>query len=104
MKKGVGFNYWFNLILFFAVCRERPLIELEETERQLGVEQRYGITMSRVREIAEEALHGQLAKQRHLLGRAKTTPRYLSNPLCRKPESGIYFKTGLKLDLNLVLK
>jgi hypothetical protein len=37
---------------------ERPLIELEETEHQLAVEQHHGITMSRVREIAEAALHG----------------------------------------------
>lgn len=37
---------------------ERPLIELEETGHQLAIEQRHGITTSRIREIAEAALHG----------------------------------------------
>jgi hypothetical protein len=36
---------------------ERPLIELEFTEHPLSVEQRRGITMARVREIAEVVLH-----------------------------------------------
>lgn len=36
---------------------ERPLIELEPTEHPLAVEQRRGITLARVREIAECVLH-----------------------------------------------
>ena len=35
----------------------RPLIELEPTDHPLAVEQRYGITMARVQEIAELVLH-----------------------------------------------
>lgn len=37
---------------------ERPLIELEPTDHPLSIEQQRGITMVRVREIAEAALHG----------------------------------------------
>lgn len=37
---------------------ERPLIELEPTNHPLAVEQRDGITRERVREIAEQVLHG----------------------------------------------
>ena len=36
---------------------QRPLIELEATEHPLAVEQRNGITMERVREIAAALLH-----------------------------------------------
>ena len=36
---------------------ERPLIELEPTDHPLAVEQREGITLERVREIALEVLH-----------------------------------------------
>jgi len=36
---------------------ERPFIELEPTDHPLAVEQRHGITMERVREIAEALLH-----------------------------------------------
>jgi hypothetical protein len=36
---------------------ERPFIELEPTDHPLAVEQRNGITMARVREIVECALH-----------------------------------------------
>jgi hypothetical protein len=36
---------------------QRPLIELEPTEHPLAVEQREGITMARVQEIAELVLH-----------------------------------------------
>jgi len=36
---------------------ERPIIELEPTDHPLAVEQREGITMDRVREIAEALLH-----------------------------------------------
>ncbi|MFD4233127.1 DUF2199 domain-containing protein [Streptomyces sp. NPDC058542] len=36
---------------------QRPLIELEPTDHPLAVEQRTGITMERVREIAEAVLH-----------------------------------------------
>ncbi len=35
----------------------RPLIELEPTDHPLAIEQREGITMARVREIAEKILH-----------------------------------------------
>lgn len=35
----------------------RPFVELEPTEHPLAVEQRHGITMDRVREIAEALLH-----------------------------------------------
>lgn len=36
---------------------ERPLVELEQTEHPLAVEQRRGITLARVREIAECVMH-----------------------------------------------
>jgi hypothetical protein len=36
---------------------QRPLIELEPTDHPLAVEQREGITMARVQEIAEIVLH-----------------------------------------------
>lgn len=36
----------------------RPFIELEDTEHPLAVEQRNGITLERVQEIAELVLHG----------------------------------------------
>ena len=35
----------------------RPLIELEPTDHPLAVEQREGITMARVRQIAERNFH-----------------------------------------------
>jgi hypothetical protein len=38
---------------------ERPWIELEATDHPLAVEQRSGITMARIREIAEAVLHGE---------------------------------------------
>jgi len=37
---------------------QRPFIELEPTEHPLAIEQRNGITLKRVQEIAECALHG----------------------------------------------
>jgi hypothetical protein len=37
---------------------QRPFIELEPTDHPLAVEQRNGITMARVREIAAALLHG----------------------------------------------
>ncbi len=37
---------------------QRPFVELEPTDHPLAVEQRTGITMDRVREIAETVLHG----------------------------------------------
>ena len=37
----------------------RPLLELEPTDHPLAVEQRQGITMARVQEIAELVLHGK---------------------------------------------
>lgn len=37
---------------------QRPFIELEPTDHPLAVEQRTGITLDRVREIAETVLHG----------------------------------------------
>ena len=36
---------------------ERPVVELEPTDHPLAVEQRTGITMAHVRDIAEQALH-----------------------------------------------
>ena len=38
---------------------ERPFVELEPTDHPLAIEQREGITMKRVQEIAEEVLHGE---------------------------------------------
>jgi hypothetical protein len=35
----------------------RPLVELEPTDHPLAVEQREGITLARVQEIAEQNLH-----------------------------------------------
>jgi hypothetical protein len=37
---------------------ERPFVELEPTDHPLAVEQRTGITLDRVREIAAAVLHG----------------------------------------------
>jgi hypothetical protein len=37
---------------------ERPVVTLEASDHPLSVEQRNGITMARVREIVEAALHG----------------------------------------------
>ena len=37
---------------------QRPLVELEPTDHPLAVEQRTGITLARVQEIAETLLHG----------------------------------------------
>ncbi|WP_308294565.1 hypothetical protein [Streptomyces sp. RKAG290] len=37
----------------------RPLIELEPTDHPLAVEQRNGITLDRVREIAEAVQHAE---------------------------------------------
>jgi hypothetical protein len=37
---------------------QRPLVYLEPTEHQLSLEQREGITMARVQQIIEGALHG----------------------------------------------
>ena len=37
---------------------ERPIVTLEASDHPLSVEQRDGITMARVREIVEAALHG----------------------------------------------
>ena len=37
----------------------RPRVELEATDHPLSVEQRHGITMARVQEIAELVLHGE---------------------------------------------
>jgi hypothetical protein len=39
------------------VVGERPLVELEPTDHPLAVEQRTGITLARVQEIAEALLH-----------------------------------------------
>ncbi|MEU6845643.1 DUF2199 domain-containing protein [Streptomyces sp. NPDC046716] len=36
---------------------QRPFIELEPTSHALAIEQRTGITMDRVREIAEAVIH-----------------------------------------------
>lgn len=41
---------------------QRPFIELEPTDHPLAVEQRTGITMDRVREIAEAVLHPNSGK------------------------------------------
>ncbi|MFF0296794.1 DUF2199 domain-containing protein [Kitasatospora sp. NPDC004614] len=38
----------------------RPIIELEPTDHPLAVEQRTGITMERVRELAEAVLHPEV--------------------------------------------
>jgi hypothetical protein len=37
--------------------RQRPFLLLEPTDHPLAIEQRVGITMERVREIAERSLH-----------------------------------------------
>ncbi|MFF0291921.1 DUF2199 domain-containing protein [Streptomyces sp. NPDC005262] len=42
---------------------ERPLVELEPTDHPLAVEQRTGITMDRVREIAAAVLHSSSEQQ-----------------------------------------
>lgn len=41
---------------------QRPFVELEPTNHPLAVEQRTGITMDRVREIAEKLLHDSAAE------------------------------------------
>lgn len=40
---------------------ERPLLILEETDHTLSIEQREGVTIERVRQIVEAALHGHTA-------------------------------------------
>ncbi len=40
------------------ICERAVLIELEPTDHPLAVEQRVGITLARVQEIAETLLHG----------------------------------------------
>lgn len=42
---------------------KRPFVELEPTDHPLAVEQRQGIMMDRVREIAEAVLHGSPNRQ-----------------------------------------
>lgn len=37
---------------------ERPIVTLEPTDHPLSIEQRHGITMARVQQIVETALHG----------------------------------------------
>jgi hypothetical protein len=37
---------------------EKPFVEVEPTDHPLAVEQRTGITMARVQQITEHALHG----------------------------------------------
>ncbi|MFE3991663.1 DUF2199 domain-containing protein [Streptomyces goshikiensis] len=39
---------------------QRPLVELEPTDHPLAVEHRTGITLERVREIAESVLHSSV--------------------------------------------
>jgi hypothetical protein len=41
---------------------QRPFVELEPTDHPLAIEQRTGITMDRVREIAETLLHDSAAE------------------------------------------
>ncbi|MET7945019.1 DUF2199 domain-containing protein [Streptomyces sp. NPDC005302] len=43
---------------------ERPYVELEPTDHALAVEQRAGITMDRVREIAEAVIHSGSSEER----------------------------------------
>ncbi len=43
---------------------ERPYVELEPTDHPLAVEQRTGITVDRVREIAAAVLHSSSSPQR----------------------------------------
>jgi Uncharacterized protein conserved in bacteria (DUF2199) len=61
---------------------QRPLIELEPTDHPLAVEQRAGITLARLQEIAETLLHA-------LPGPAPTptpgTGRYLGRARCKAP-------------------
>lgn len=42
---------------------QRPLVELEPTDHPLAIEQRNGISMERVREIAEALMHGSHERQ-----------------------------------------
>ncbi|MFC4116803.1 DUF2199 domain-containing protein [Nonomuraea zeae] len=46
----------------------RPLIELEPTDHPLAVEQRNGITLARVQQIAETLLHGFSTDAQHRPG------------------------------------
>lgn len=50
-----------NLKASLITCAlgERPLVKLEDADHALFVEQSQGITMNRVRQIAEAALHGR---------------------------------------------
>jgi hypothetical protein len=52
----------------------RPLIELEHTDHPLAFEQRTGITMARVQEIAETLLHPTNPKSSHLSRRRRCYP------------------------------
>jgi hypothetical protein len=44
--------------LHTAEAGTRPYVELEPTDHPLAVEQRSGVTMARVQQIAESYLHG----------------------------------------------
>ncbi|MGW6564985.1 DUF2199 domain-containing protein [Streptomyces sp. NPDC054975] len=43
---------------------EHPLVELEPTDHPLAIEQRTGISLERVREIASTVLHADAGEQR----------------------------------------
>jgi hypothetical protein len=43
----------------------RPLIELEPTDHPLAVEQRSGVRLARVREIAERMYHHTIGQDNH---------------------------------------
>jgi hypothetical protein len=45
-------------LLHTRAVGERPRVELEPTEHPLALEQRNGITLARVQQIAEQLLHG----------------------------------------------
>ena len=53
---------------------KRPLVELEPTDHPLAVEQRTGITLARVQEIAETLLHRLPASRISPMGRHQVGP------------------------------
>ncbi len=53
---------------------QRPLIELEPTDHPLAAEQRAGITLARVQEIAETLLHGLPAPRSRPSARYRAVP------------------------------
>lgn len=56
---GYPFQKLYKTMVYLRPVPTRPLIELAPTEHPLAVEQRNGITIERLKEIIETAVHGK---------------------------------------------